>query len=388
MARTPRWLGLLLLVAAPVALRGEFLGIELTRVPVQRLISNLERRVQKAPDDLEARLNLGRAYSMAAALKVAHATVVVKRATPDVPEGLTGDLGIWVPPENQRSAGPREDAAAEASFRRAIAAFDEVLRRSPDNLDAQLGLGWCLPMIGEPDRARSVLRSLIEAAWAREREASLFDSERTYTVEVAGYLIRLLDPGRDRLEIQTLRQRTQALDANPRRITPIIVPLEARPLEDLVDPQAHVAFDGDGSGNRLEWSWITPAAAWLVHDDSCHGITSALQLFGRVTFWMFWSDGYHALAALDDNGDGELRDGELTGLALWRDANRNGVSDPGEVGALATFGVVALATAHRHTRESTVTAAVSDAGAVLTSGGTRPTYDIWLKPQPKRRPTN
>jgi hypothetical protein len=44
-------------------------------------------------------------------------------------------------------------------------------------------------------------------------------------------------------------------------------------------------------------------------------ITSALQLFGNVTFWMFWRDGYAAMSALDDNGDGVLSGDNCRG---WR----------------------------------------------------------------------
>jgi hypothetical protein len=40
-------------------------------------------------------------------------------------------------------------------------------------------------------------------------------------------------------------------------------------------------------------------------------LTSALQLFGNVTFWMFWSNGFEAMRALDDNQDGTLAGGEL-----------------------------------------------------------------------------
>lgn len=72
-------------------------------------------------------------------------------------------------------------------------------------------------------------------------------------------------------------------------------------------------FDGDGKGR----------------------INSVLQLFGNVTFWMFWRNGYEAMRALDDNGDGSPAGGELAGLGPWRDENGNGVSERGEVRALA-----------------------------------------------------
>ena len=50
-----------------------------------------------------------------------------------------------------------------------------------------------------------------------------------------------------------------------------------------------------------------------------------LQLFGSVTWWLFWEDGYAPLAALDDNHDGRLEGAELKGIAIWFDRNGNGV---------------------------------------------------------------
>jgi hypothetical protein len=65
-------------------------------------------------------------------------------------------------------------------------------------------------------------------------------------------------------------------------------------------------------------------------------------MFGNVTFWLFWETGYDALTSLDDNGDGVLTGDDLKGLAIWHDANGNGICDPGEVKPLSEYGIVAL----------------------------------------------
>lgn len=57
---------------------------------------------------------------------------------------------------------------------------------------------------------------------------------------------------------------------------------------------------------------------------------------------LFFENGYHALATLDDDGDGELAGRELRGLALWQDRNGDGVSDDGEVKPVGAYGVVSL----------------------------------------------
>jgi hypothetical protein len=160
-----------------------------------------------------------------------------------------------------------------------------------------------------------------------------------FSEEIIKYLLTLLDPVKDAKEIAQLKKDQAELAAMGRWITPIIVSLNNSALEELINPGASVRFDLDGSGLDRRWSWITPKAAWLVYDHDGSGeVTSGLQMFGSVTFWIFWRDGYDALSSLDDNGDGELRDLELRCLALWRDANSNGISDRHEVRSAADYG--------------------------------------------------
>jgi len=152
---------------------------------------------------------------------------------------------------------------------------------------------------------------------------------------------------------------------------------------DLEAPDARVTFDVDGSGLDRTWSWITPKAAWLVSDPKRDGkITSGLQLFGNVTFWMFWHNGYAPLAALDDDRDGILTGKELAGLALWHDANGNGVADPGEVKPVSAYGIVAISCKWQVLNENPDKVAFSPNGVVFQDGKTRPTFDLVLKAQP------
>ena len=105
---------------------------------------------------------------------------------------------------------------------------------------------------------------------------------------------------------------------------------------------------------------------------------SALQWFGDVTFWLFWSNGYEPMRALDDNGDGELSGAELRHLAIWHDRNRDGVSDAGEVRPLAAHGIVALS-CNYVAGDGGSFAALSPQGARMSNGTTRPTYDVILR---------
>ena len=107
-------------------------------------------------------------------------------------------------------------------------------------------------------------------------------------------------------------------------------------------------------------------------------ITSGLQLFGNVTFWLFWENGYAALAALDDDGDGTLRGDELKGLAIWHDRNGNGVSEPGEAKPLPEHGITAVSCRSERDACHPDRIAFSPRGVTFRDGTTRPTFDLIL----------
>lgn len=112
---------------------------------------------------------------------------------------------------------------------------------------------------------------------------------------------------------------------------------------------------------HLERPWTvwkaSAEAPLLVYDPRHTGeIISAQQLFGE---WAFggqrvasanshivpqpWQNGFDALATLDRNGDKQLTEAELEPLALWFDANRNAISEPGEVRSAKEVGLLRLA---------------------------------------------
>ena len=140
-----------------------------------------------------------------------------------------------------------------------------------------------------------------------------------------------------------------------------------------------MAFDLDGSALPQRWTSIRPTAAWLVFDKHGRGsITSGLQLFGSVTFWLFWRQGYDALRSLDDNDDEQIADTELKGLALWHDRNVDGRSDPGEVRPVGDWGIVSLSCEYQHDTGHPDEIAMSPRGVTFGDGTTRPTFDLIL----------
>jgi hypothetical protein len=164
--------------------------------------------------------------------------------------------------------------------------------------------------------------------------------------------------------------------AEPRGITPIIFSLkEPVSLTSLMKRDSRSGFDMDGTGRGQQWNWVGPRTGILVWDPDHTGrITSGRQLFGSVTWWMFFKDGYQALDTLDDNRDGRLSGSELNGLAVWFDRNGNGVCDAGEVLPIENLGIAAISTRATAVEDG---CRANHAGLIMSDGRFLPTYD-WI----------
>jgi len=127
--------------------------------------------------------------------------------------------------------------------------------------------------------------------------------------------------------------------------------------------------------NRVQWSWVTPAAGLLVYDPDYRGtVRSGRDLFGTASFGQEWPDGFAPLATLDGDGDGWLSGAELDPLAVWRDHDSDAVATAGEVQPLCNLGVRRIrVTASGHWGRTIV--AVD--GVEMDDGSLRHLYD-WV----------
>ncbi len=367
-----------LMTAAPAAI---YMRPDIENVPVARLVTNLERELAASPKNADLHLRLARLYAMAYAANADQlpATALGGKDRATKQEVWFGHEPNLVP--ERVAPGADRSEASKGYLKKSLGHYQTAVELDPNNLVARIGYGWALEQSGNKTGAIAEYRAVIEKAWPKEQGVKFAQlGQRFYTEEAARYLTPLLDPRRDAAEIAELRARTGKLAGVPRPITPIAIPLsDAATVKTIVDLNAAVPFDADGSGRQRAWTWISAEAGWLVYDASGRGrITSALQWFGESTFWAFWENGYEALSALDDNGDGELRGAELRHLAIWHDANRNGRSEPGEVRSLAQHGIDAVSC--RFSKgDGIYTAAWSEAGVRFSQGRTRPTYDVILR---------
>ncbi|HEX7958047.1 MAG TPA: hypothetical protein VF508_13955 [Pyrinomonadaceae bacterium] len=138
--------------------------------------------------------------------------------------------------------------------------------------------------------------------------------------------------------------------------SPVVIDVEGDGI-DLTDPAGGVNFDldGDGVANRLSWTRAGADDAWLALDRNGDGtVDGGAELFGNYSPQPqppagAEKNGFLALALYDQaagggNADGviDARDTVFSSLRLWRDANHNGVSEPGELHTPASLGVVRI----------------------------------------------
>lgn len=342
---------------------------DLVDVPVDRMVANLEKRVAADPKNAHLQYLLARVHAIAYAEK--SSKLVVQRGS-EVPIGST-ELPPW---KVEPGTSPAQKRSAEEHLAQAVEHYKLAAKYDPASLAASLGYGWCLVQQGRKSDARVVLTDLYERAWRSEStKTSMMPFEPCMACEASKYLTPLLDPKKDAAFIARMREQTAKLSLLPRAVTPIIIPLEDVGFEHLIDRQAAVPFDLDASGRRLCWQWITPRAGWLVYlGRGLRAPSDGTRLLGARTFWIFWDNGYDALAAFDDDGDGQVSGDELDGLGVWRDANGNGIVDPGEILTLRQVGVVALSCRHVLHPDGFP---YSPGGIRMSDGSVRSSYD-WI----------
>jgi len=189
-------------------------------------------------------------------------------------------------------------------------------------------------------------------------------------------------------------------DATPVLSTAWIFNYENTPLVlDLDGDGVHTGSFSDGGrfdlsdGSRSVYStgWVDGRDGLLALDLNGNGvIDNGSELFGSGTHLGDGSraaDGFQALAQYDSNGDGNIdaADTVFGNLLVWVDANRDGVTDAGELRALDQAGVASI-------RLGSSVSSIIDNGNLLgrmgsfvtTDGSVRDVADVWFDARPAK----
>lgn len=378
-------------------------------VPTDRLIKNITAFLEDNPKDAQAHYLLARVHYMSFVNRLDH----IRSNDPGSAEKLPR---LTDPRQYGKAEGEKiDEKKAIEHARQSLASFKKAIELEDKNALFHLGLAGLYEQTapladkidpdpeakeGEEKAADAEAKRFFHHAAANnllayeyDREAALakrsiflpfypvaYEAGKAVLRLVQDHDVELTD---DKL-IPQIKADLKAIDAKPKAITPIVFRIEGESptaMEQLIADNKTVRFDLDADGLAERRPWVQPDTAILVWDPKNTGkITSGKQLFGNMTFFMLFSDGYRALDSLDDNRDGQLAGKELKGLALWHDRNTNGVSDPGEVTAIAESSIRSIAT----TQNDKVNGLhpMNTAGLTLDDGTTRPTWD-WVIPAVK-----
>lgn len=348
----------------------EYAGPDLRDVPVTRLIPNVERQVGKEPQSSHWHYILGRLHSMAYAKPDAVTDATTNewdsrtRTRVDIEPLPYHPYWEWrspIPAAHGEDRRPGEAGAKQWHLRKAIEHYGQAAKLDPKAYKAWLGLAWCVEQSGDRARAvdlyrRAFMASSQTVASGIEGLANRWEVEDAVLLEAGTALLRLRREGVSGVGVDEARRIEEAhrwmaarVPADRRRmpITPVVIGLDdgGEPLNLLAGSRSTDStadFDLTGFGPE-SWGWLPKGWGLLVWDPRKTGeITSGRQLFGSVTWWLFWPDGYEPLSLLDDDGDGWLRGKELVGLSVWMDQNSDGRSQPGEVKSVEEMGIVAV----------------------------------------------
>lgn len=386
-------------------------------VPVERLLANLHRQLEKAPDSHNVLTQIARVHSRAYAYAEERTEISYEQYTPPG-ETRPDDAAMRLYEAGTTGFGPPREGAQDVSDARVahLKSAIEYYRRASAHKEATaydwLGLGFNLHEASRiPERlegwggapkselnpaaeTQGLENQALEAYWEcfefkREgKEGNHFHDQSELQIESGSGIVDIMSKRTDldkegHRQLKVARRKVAELEATRQHwVTPIILHLsERRELKQLLAPERHVTFDLDGSGRGDTWPWLQPDTALLVWDEDGRGdVPSGRELFGSATWWIFWNNGYEALQSLDNDHNGWLEAGELDGVAVWRDRNSDGVSDPGEVQPVTTVGVSGIAV----TATSEVDGMPANSnGLRMQSGAVLPTYDWITQPVKK-----
>jgi hypothetical protein len=252
-----------------------YMRIDTEKVPVERILENLEAKLKLQPDSFDIHYQLARVHAMAAYSEAKELPVY---KTGKYHEGRVmyaeggGDNGtpiVWGFQHDRAERPKGSDIGKNLSL--ALKHFEAALvlmRKSGDNDNirghvqpVQLGFAWCLEKAGLRTQALDLYRQTFCISWQTEvsydfdiqgwksgktlrltdlkpieepatdkpgrisaRYPSHLGSGICFSEECISYMLRLLDKRKDATEIGVLNYHKKHLSTMGRMITPILVP--------------------------------------------------------------------------------------------------------------------------------------------------------------------
>lgn len=159
--------------------------------------------------------------------------------------------------------------------------------------------------------------------------------------------------------------------------SPIAIDLNGDGVRTLGLWESAVQFDISGDKRPEHTAWLSQEDAFLVLDRNRNGTVDGVrEMFGGPDR----GDGYRELKRLDSNKDGQISsaDHRFADLQLWRDANSDGKTDPGELMSLADAGVAEIWLNYVSQEEYDKGNLVGEVSVAIVGGASVQAADVYL----------
>lgn len=159
---------------------------------------------------------------------------------------------------------------------------------------------------------------------------------------------------------------------------PLVLSVNDKGINLIPLSQSKVNYSFTGADAAIHTGWVGDGTGLLAYVNGAGDVTNGTQLFSGASFFASGATtGFQALAALDSNKDGvvDANDSAFSNLAVWVDANKNGVAEAGELESLSSLGIKSIGLSTRTTLENVGGNIITEVGTVTFNNGTTETID-------------
>ncbi|MBD3319506.1 MAG: hypothetical protein GF350_00245 [Chitinivibrionales bacterium] len=139
-----------------------------------------------------------------------------------------------------------------------------------------------------------------------------------------------------------------------------------------------VIFDITGDGRSEQVSWVSPDDGLLAYDSNGNGvIDNGKELFGDQNGA---KNGFEELSRYDETNDKviDYNDSIFSKLRIWQDANRNGISESGELHSLDQYGISSVELTHDQQKNIVAGNIIDGYGSYQTASGSGKIGEVYL----------
>ncbi len=189
-----------------------------------------------------------------------------------------------------------------------------------------------------------------------------------------------------RNSLTEVRSAVCSVDDTTGQVSPLVVDLSGKGITFTDPSKTFTRFDFHRDSLLTAWIDNPQDVAFVGYDANENGfIDSVDELFGDRTQRLNgepYADGFQALSMHDSNGDKMIDSSDpiFSHLLLWKDANKNGVSDEGELSPLsnAISSLSLVADGERYFEGAHGSFAFGKSSVDMKDGSKRAMYDAWF----------